>query len=117
MAIAIKNLTHKSIQITRAEATRQMREDMTLTIGEITDLGVGAGVTVGRSPPITETRVTLLGIRDGITPDTLTENPIKIKVVMGCISATFAHMLTPTVRIVRQLVSGKAQTSSSFGVR
>ncbi len=117
MVTTIKNLTHKGIQNTRAEATRKMREDMTQTTRETIDPEVEAGVTVGLSHPTTETRVTPKEIRAGITQGTQTEKPIKIKVVMDYISATSARMLTQTVRIVRQLVSGRAQTSSSFGVR
>ena len=117
MVTTIKNLTLKSIQNTRAEATRKMREDMTQTTRETIDPEVEAGVGVDLSHPITETRVTPKRIRVGITRGTQTEKPIEIKVVMGYTSAMFAHMLTQTVRIVRQLVSGRAQTSSSFGVR
>ncbi len=96
-----------------------MREDTTQTTREITDpaVEVGVGVMTGRSHLTIETRVILPEIKRGKTPNTKTNNLTKIRMVMGYISAIYAHMLTLTDQNVRPLVSGKAQTRFSFGVR
>ncbi len=117
----IQNQTRVSPIDIEAGATRRMREDMTQTTREITDpeveAEVGVGVMTGRNPLITETHVILRKTKRGRTLNTKISSLTRIQMVMGYISAICAHMLTLTDQIVRPLVSGKAQTRISFGVR
>ena len=115
----IQNLTHVSPISIEAEATRQAREDMTRTTREITDpvVEVGVGVMTGQSHLTIETPVILPNKKRGRTPNIKTNSLTKLRMVTGYISAIYAHTLTLTDQNVRPLVSGKAQTRFSFGVR